>query len=128
MAKLRSSSQHSRNAQTAVDNVARIQRQLADGKAERSDLARAYSTVVAACGFNYGLLLPKIFPRYPTTEPLSLLTRPFMFVMTTLADNSNLTLRAGRQVGKCADEDTEVETESHGKLTLGQIFGMGATG
>jgi hypothetical protein len=98
---------------------------MSEGKADRSSVARALSTVVTSCGFNYGLLMPQIFPRYPTNEPLSLLPRPFMFVMTTLAANSVLTLRAGRQVGKCADGDTEVETEAHGTLSLRQIFDMG---
>jgi hypothetical protein len=125
MAKLRSSPQHARQAQAAVDNVATLQRRMAEGKADRSSVARALSTVVTSCGFNYGLLMPQIFPRYPTNEPLSLLPRPFMFVMTTLTANSVLTLRAGRQVGKCADGATEVETESHGTLNLRQIFDMG---
>lgn len=125
MAKLRSSPQHARQAQAAVDNVANLQRQMAAGKADRSSVARALSNVVTASGFNYGLLMPQIFPRYPTNEPLSLIPRPFMFVMTTLAANSVLTLRAGRQVGKCADGHTVVETESHGNMTLGQIFDMG---
>jgi hypothetical protein len=98
---------------------------MADGKADRLDLARAMSEVVTVSGFNYGLLIPQIFPRYPTSEPLSLLPRPFMFVMTTLAANSVLTLRAGRQVGKCADGDTEIDTEGHGTLTLRQVFDMG---
>lgn len=125
MAKLRSDPKLAKQAQAAVDNVATIQRKLADGKADRTDLARAYSSVVTASGFNYGLLMPVIFPRYPVSDPLSLLPRPFMFVMTTLVSNSTITLRAGRQIGKCADGDTKVETESHGELTLSQIFDMG---
>ena len=125
MAKLRSSPQHARAAQTSVDNVASLQRRVAQGKADREDLSRALSGVVTTCGFNYGLLMPQIFPSYPVNEPLSLLPRPFMFVMTTLAANSTLTLRAGRQVGKCADGATEVETETHGSLTLSQLFDMG---
>lgn len=126
MAKLRSDPAKARVAQTAVDNVVNVHRRMAEGKADHSDVARACSGVVTGCGFNFGLLLPRIFPRYPTSEPLSLLPRPFMFVMTTLAANSVLTLRAGRQVGKCADAATEVETEAHGRLTLGQIFDMGS--
>lgn len=125
MAKLRSDPLHAKRAQQAVDNVRNVKRRYSDGKAERGDVARALSSVVTACGFNYGLLLPHIFPKYPTTEPLSLIPRPFMFVMTTLAANSTLTLRAGRQVGKCADGDSEVETESHGTMTLRQVFAAG---
>lgn len=125
MAKLRSDPAHARRAQQAVDHVRNVTHQHNNGKAERGDVAQALSGVVSACGFNYGLLLPHIFPQYPTTEPLSLLPRPFMFIMTTLAANSTLTLRAGRQVGKCADGDSVVETESHGDMTLRQVFDAG---
>ncbi len=125
MAKLRSSPEHSRRAQQAVDAVANIQRKFASGKADRTDLARAMAGVVTASGFNFGLLMPQIFPRYPSEDPLSFLPRPFMFVMSTMAANSELTLRAGRQVGKCADGDTVVQTEAHGDMTLSQLFEMG---
>jgi hypothetical protein len=125
MARLRSDPVRARRAQTAADNVASLQRRMADGKADRRDMAQAMSEVVTASGFNYGLLIPQIFPRYPISEPLSLIPRPFMFVMTTLSANSVLTLRAGRQIGKCADGDTVVETESHGDMTLSQLFDMG---
>lgn len=125
MAKLRSDPAIARRAQAAVDNVAMLQRKAADGKADRRDMAAALSSVVTSSGFNYGLLFPQIFPRYPISEPLSLIPRPFMFVMTTLSANSVLTLRAGRQIGKCADGDTEVETEAHGVMTLSQLFDKG---
>lgn len=125
MAKLHSDPAKAKAVQTTVDNVRNIQRQVAAGKADRRDVAREMAKVVVTCGFNFGLLLPHIFPRYPTTDPLSVVQRPFMFVMMSLAANSVLTLRAGRQVGKCADKDTEVETEAHGSMTLGQLFDKG---
>ncbi len=125
MAKLRSDPKRAREVQEAVDNVGKIQRQVAAGKAERGAVSKEMARVISASGFNFGLLLPHIFPRYPTTAPLSLIQRPFMFAMMNMAANIVLTLRAGRQVGKCADATTEIETESHGTLTMGQLFDMG---
>ena len=126
MAKLRRDPRKAAEVQKALDDSARIAHLLSNGKADRADMSRALGRIVVACGMNFGMMLPRIFPRYPTVEPLSLMQRPFMFAMTTLAANSVLTLRAGRQVGKCADAATEVETESHGRLTLGEMFAMGA--
>jgi hypothetical protein len=125
MAKLRNDSGRSRTVQEAIDNVRNVQHKVAAGKADRTEVAQAMAKVVTHSGFNFGLLLPYIFPRYPTVDPLSVIPRPFMFVMMSLAANSVLTLRAGRQVGKCADGDTVIETESHGELTLSQLFAKG---
>lgn len=125
MAKLRKDTARCRVVQNAIDEMDTLHRKARDGKADRKTTAMAVAKVVEVCGFNFGAVIPHIFPRYPLSAPLSLLERPFMFVTTSLAANTTVTLRAGRQVGKCADGDTEVTTAEHGALTLRQIFLMG---
>ena len=97
-----------------------------NGKGSREDLQQAMADIVPASGFNFGLLIPQFFPRYPLDEPLDFSNRPFMFAMTCLAPGSVLTLNAGRQVGKCADGDTEVTT-LEGPRTLASLFEDGLT-
>lgn len=105
----------------AVAHMERVITLTREGKANRTDLVRAMSAMVPVCGFNFGLLIPYFFHRYPVDLPLSLLARPFMFAMTCLVPDSITTLMAGRQVGKCAAGDTEVTT-NEGTLTLRQLF------
>ncbi|MEJ6701202.1 MAG: hypothetical protein QNL01_09560 [Akkermansiaceae bacterium] len=101
-----------------------VVRNIQEGKASRTDLASAQAKVIPASGFNFGLLIPSYFTAYPFQDPLSFVDRPFMFAMTCLAPNSVVTLKAGRQVGKCAHGDTEVET-NQGHMTLRSIFDAG---
>lgn len=109
------------NALKRVDSVTAS---VLAGKASRSEIVKAEAALVPACGFNYGLLIPKMFPRYPFDEPLDFSSRPFMFVMTSLTPGSVVTLKAGRQVGKCADGDTLVTTQG-GAVSLRDIFNAG---
>lgn len=125
MANLRKHPEKAKVVQGVIDQVRTLEQKIAQGKADRNEMSSALARLVPLCGFNFGLLLPYIFPRYPSTEPLSLLERPFMFAMTCFAANNRLTLRAGRQIGKCADANTEVTTRSHGQMTLGQLFDAG---
>lgn len=104
-----------------VDN---IQREIAEGKASKADLTAAMAALIPAAGFNFGLLIPAMFPTFPFTEPLDFANRPFMYAMASLAPKSVITLMAGRQVGKCATGETEVETEG-GPRTLQSIFDEG---
>jgi len=97
---------------------------VANGKATREDLMAAEAEIVPECGFNFGLLIPRVFPRFPLDAPLDFSSRPFMFAMTAMAPNSVITLKAGRQVGKCADGDTEVVTPE-GRATLADLFAEG---
>jgi hypothetical protein len=108
----------------AVRRIDILRRQEMDGKATREDIADAQAKLIPACGFNFGLLIPEVFPRYPFDTPLDFSARPFMFAMTSMTPNSVITFRSGRQVGKCADEDTEVITDK-GPRTLGSIFEAG---
>lgn len=125
LAHLRRNPEKAKRVQEILDNIATIERQVLAGKADHAQQAAEMAKLVPLCGFNFGMLLPYVYPRYPSTRPLSLMARPFMFAMTCLAGRSVLTLRAGRQVGKCADRDTRVSTRDHGCLTLGQLFDLG---
>lgn len=108
----------------AIQRVDRVAEAFSHGKAARSDITAAEAALVPLCGFNFGLLIPKFFPRYPIDKPLDFSSRPFMFVMTTMAPGSVVTLKAGRQVGKCADGDTVLAT-NEGNLTMRDVFEMG---
>jgi hypothetical protein len=105
------------------DNIQHLAR---EGKATPRDLHAAQAALVEACGFNYGMLIPKMFPRYPEDKPLDLAARPFMFVLTSMAEDCSVTVEAGRQVGKCAVGETVVETNK-GAMTLRGIFDSGAS-
>lgn len=105
-------------------DIDKINQDIADGKASLNDLTSAEAELVPLCGFNFGLLMPRVFPRYPLEKPLDFASRPFMFAMTSMAPNSVVTLKAGRQVGKCASGDTEVVTRT-GKTTLAELFADG---
>lgn len=129
ISELRRNPRKSAIVQKTIDRVGSLQRDVASGKAQNGDVSRAMAELVKVCGFNFGLLMPYIFPKfrndeYGKAQPLQLTARPFMFVMTTASGLTEVTLRAGRQVGKCADEDTEVIT-NRGKMTLGEIFNAG---
>jgi hypothetical protein len=109
---------------TAMRRVDIVTQEVAAGKASRQQITEAEAALVPLCGFNFGLLMPRVFPRYPVDEPLDFASRPFMFAMTALAPNSVVTLKAGRQVGKCVTEDTRVIT-TDGELTMLDLFNDG---
>lgn len=121
---LRKNPQMQAEVMAAVHRIDKIAADVRDGKASRRDITSAEAALVPLCGFNFGLLIPKFFPRYPYDQPLDFSSRPFMFAMTALAPGTVLTLKAGRQVGKCADGETTVTT-NHGKATLRDIFDQG---
>ena len=108
-------------AMLAVD---RIHADIAAGKGSRTELSKAQAELVKQSGFNFGSLFPHFYNRYPRQEPMSLNSRPFMYAMTCLAPGSIITLKSGRQIGKCASGDTEVVTEE-GKDTLAGLFAAG---
>ena len=101
-----------------VDSVTQA---VANGKAARSDITAAEAALIPLCGFNFGLLIPTVFQKYPYEDPLDFASRPFMFSMTAQAPSSVVTLKAGRQVGKCVTGDTEVMTPD-GVSTLLDLF------
>jgi hypothetical protein len=109
---------------TAMRRVDIVTQEVAAGKASRQQITEAEAALVPLCGFNFGLLMPRVFPRYPVDVPLDFASRPFMFAMTALAPNSVVTLKAGRQVGKCVTEDTRVIT-TDGELTMLDLFNDG---
>lgn len=109
---------------SAMRRLDMITANFSKGKASRKDIIRAESDLLPLCGFNFGLLIPRFFPRYPYDKPLDFSSRPFMFAMTAMTPGSVITLKAGRQVGKCVVGETIVTTNC-GPKTLLEIFDMG---
>lgn len=124
LSELRSDPRRQEAVVQSLRRIDSISRDIDDGKASRQDLTNAEAALIPECGFNFGLLIPKVFPRYPLDSPLDLSSRPFMFAMTSMAPNSVITLKAGRQVGKCADGGTKVVTPT-GISTLQKLFDEG---
>jgi len=95
------------------------------GKSNRKHLEHAQAELVEACGFNFGMLIPTMFPAYPEEKPLDLASRPFMYAMTCMAPNSVVTFKAGRQVGKCVTGETLLRTEE-GSVSIRDLFDAAA--
>jgi len=125
LSELRKDPQRRLEVSKRLVDIDKINQDITDGKASLNDLTAAEADLVPLCGFNFGLLMPRVFPRYPFDAPLDFSSRPFMFAMTSMAPNSVVTLKAGRQVGKCASGDTEVVTRA-GNTTLAELFADGA--
>lgn len=125
MSTLRKDPAKARKVQEGMQRIDNIQRQMGQGKADPNTLAKEMAALIPVCGFNFGLLIPHFFKKYPEDKPLSYIPRPFMFAMSSLANNGVVTLKAGRQVGKCADGDTIVVTD-RGAMTLRELFYAGS--
>ena len=124
LSELRKDPARRNSVEEAMRRVDRVAAAHASGKASRKDIIEAEAAIVPLCGFNFGLLIPRFFVRYPYDKPLDFSNRPFMFAMTAQAPGSVITLKAGRQVGKCADGDTQVTT-NRGSMTLRDVFDLG---
>lgn len=124
MSELRTDPRRRKAVMNRLRDIDIITEDIANGKATRDDLTAAEADLIPLSGFNFGLLIPRVFPRYPLDKPLDFASRPFMFAMTSMTPNSVVTLKAGRQVGKCADGDTEVITRT-GTTTLASLFEEG---
>ncbi len=90
----------------------------------RDEVSAAFAKAVVDCGFNFGLVMPYYFYNFRDSAPMSLLDRPYMFAMTCLAPDSVTVLMSGRQVGKCADGETDISTDA-GVMTLSELFDAG---
>ena len=121
---LRKDPQRASEVTAALKHIDKVAADVANGKAARRDITEAEASVIPVCGFNFGLLIPRFFPRYPFDKPLDFSSRPFMFAMTAMAPGSIVTLKAGRQVGKCVSGDTVVVTNL-GAATLRSLFDQG---
>jgi len=90
-----------------------------------STVARLNSQFIRDCGHNYGLLMPFVFPKYPTDRPLQFEKRPYMMAMSSMLTPMTLTLNAGRQVGKCVKGDTPLVVRRFGRentVTIQDLF------
>lgn len=126
VSELRKDTDRANSVAEALLRVDQIAHNVKAGKASRQDLSKAEADLIPLCGFNFGLLIPKFFPRYPVDLPLDFSSRPFMFIMTSLTPGSVITFKSGRQVGKCVSGDTVVQTQA-GPATMVNLFEMGAS-
>ena len=125
ISELRKNPKRQKEVVLALQRIDIVEQARADGKASRQDVCDAEADVVEKAGFNFGPLIPRFFPRYPLDQPLDFSDRPFMYAMTAQAPGSVITLKAGRQVGKCADGDTELFLCGGGVTTLKALFDEG---
>lgn len=91
----------------------------------RKEIQQELAGLVVNSGFNLGLTIPYVFPRFLEGAPLSFVNRPFMFALTCLAGGGSVTVRAGRQVGKCVGGNTTVQT-NQGRMTMKELFDLAA--
>jgi hypothetical protein len=124
LSEVRRNPQKAAAIQTALARLDKVTSDIQLGKASSAEVTEAQAALIPLCGFNFGLLIPYYFPRYPLDEPLSLLARPFMFAMTCLAPDSVTTLRAGRQVGKCVVGETTITTDKLGDISIAELFDL----
>ena len=105
----------------AVDRIKILERKMTKGEPVMIEFQRALAELVTLCGHNLGFLVPFLFPAYPADSPLSLMARPYMFALLSMAGNTNVTFRAGRQIGKCVSWDTVLRTPD-GDVTIKDLF------
>lgn len=108
----------------AMQKVEKLHASWRAGRVNRSEVTASMAEATVACGFNVGMLMPYFFHNFRDMKPMSFLDRPYMFTMTSLAPDSVTVLMSGRQVGKCADGETDVDT-SAGVMTLQELFDEG---
>jgi len=121
---MRSNPVKARRINEAVAALKIIEHRMAKGEPVVHEMQKHLSSLVSLCGHNLGLLIPYLFPAYPTDSPLSLLARPYMFALLSMGGNVNVTFRAGRQVGKCVVGSTVLRT-NRGLLTIADVFSLG---
>ena len=98
--------------------MVQLEAQLGDGAPYSPEAARIIQDIFRKCDYNCGPILPYFFPEAieslpedpdavelgtpaaPLRRPLSLLNRPFAFVMTEINSGGETTIRASRQVSK----------------------------
>lgn len=110
-----------------VDAADKIAAGIASGKGNpytHDNYAKMVAASVSACGNNFGGLLGGFIPSFRDEKPFSIVERPFMAAMSTLSPGI-VTLKAGRQVGKCTTGDTTIDTDTNGVVSMRELFDAG---
>ena len=110
-----------------VDAADKIAAGIASGKGKpytHENYAKMVAASVSACGNNFGGLLGGFIPSFRDEKPFSIVERPFMAAMSTLSPGI-VTLKAGRQVGKCTTGDTTIDTDTNGVISMRELFDAG---
>ena len=121
MAYLRNNPKKQRALLKSVDTLKAIEARLARGEPVTNEFKAELSKLIKLSGYNLGLIIPYLFPAYPDDTPLSLIARPYMFALLSMAGDSIVTFRAGRQVGKCSAGDQTLSTNK-GQMSLEGLF------
>lgn len=83
-----------------ADQLAQLEN-VPDNQQNRQLKVACMKDVYRKCDFNPGFLVPHFFPRYPSTKPLSLSTRPFSYALYSMIIGGSMTVRGSRQITKC---------------------------
>ena len=117
--------QHKLKALT--DDIKRIEKEN-DGDPHCNDkIASRIIDIYRLCKYNAGLLVPYFFPQYPYDKPLSCTNRPYSFAMFHMQIGGFLSIRAGRQIGKCLTHSTQLEVVVQGekkKISAAELFNL----
>lgn len=81
---------------------------LAEKARDKKALAHYMQEILILCGGNPGLLVPYMFPVAFKNKPMELWSRPHTFAMYNMLVNSETTINASRQTGKCVHGTTRV--------------------
>lgn len=116
-----------RCAAECIDAADKIAAGIASGKGKpytHENYNKMVTAAISACGNNFGGLLGGFIPSFRDDKPFSIVERPFMAAMSTLSPGI-VTLKAGRQVGKCTTGDTTVDTDTKGVVSMRELFDAG---
>jgi len=108
----------------SLDRLSKYEALAAKGEPVAGEIKAEVSKLVKLCGHNLGLIIPWLFPAYPYDKPLSLVNRPYMFALLSLAGNAIVTFRAGRQIGKCVHADTNLTLKDGKEVTIKDLYDM----
>jgi len=118
-----------RKINASVDRLYKLEKAMLAGSVNAGrEMQKELATLIKLCGYNMGLVIPFMFPTYPEDKPLSLLCRPYMFALLSMAGNSIVTFRAGRQIGKCSVGITPIKAKVDDvecDILLEELFDMG---
>ena len=121
MAHLRKNKNKAQAIDAAVTKLKKLEAMYSRGEPVSNEIQKSIADLVILCGHNLGFLVPYLFPAYPSDSPLSLMARPYMFALLSMAGNVSVTFRAGRQIGKCVSGDTVLRTPE-GDITIAELF------
>lgn len=124
---VRTNAEFSHKINEISKEISRLEK-LSDGDPHASNkIAERIIDIYRLCKYNAGLLVPYFFPQYPYDRPLSCFARPYSFAMFHMQMGGFLSIRAGRQIGKCLTHSTQLEVDVQGekkKISAAELFNI----